>query len=374
MRNTTRNHTFDALRTLVILLMTGSHTTRMIADESWIFWNKFVLLIEPFTAASFLFLVGSSLVLSWKRATENNAMKPRGWICKKLKRCILLWIVSLCMYFASVGLVWPDSFVLSGILATIAYSTVVFGLLMILPQRIFAIIIVTTAATVLYLFLDMFSKPIYFLTHGNSPLLPLTIFTGLGALFTLWLPSPHGNVKKSLIALCLFSIALPLLLCGPEKVFTYPLGRYKIKRQAEVLLSVSMPLGNSSATVVKTIRYYNLRPVLIPVITAMIVLFYFIITRLSHLLAGKTALKNILKKILALGRHSLDIYILHLVLLALFIGKKASITVIWQGTLLLLVILLICFAYVISREYIARKKSIDHNGSLRHAVNDFHLS
>ena len=359
MQNKTRDQAFDALRTLAIFLMIGSHISRVIAKEAWIFWNEFVLLIEPFTASSFLFLVGTSLVFSYTKDQKGTSGKPQRWFLRKVKRSFFIWIISFVMCFILIGIVWPDTFFLSGILATIAYALSAYSFLFMLPFTTISVISLTAALTIAFILFDHLKVLPYFLMDGNFPVLPLTLFTGIGVLFAIWLPLLRGRIRKIVTISCIVSLIIPFLIWGPQKVFSKPLGRYGIKRKVEAVFSPRDLFFNRSAstsTTPKTLHYYNLRPILLPVITSILVLLYFILTIFFSIIKSAHRLNNILKKILALGRNSLEIYILHLAILGIFIGRKSAITNHWKGILTWIFVLAACYIYALIREEFMRRK------------------
>src|SRR5688572_20123028 len=129
----TRDTALDAMRTVAILLMIASHTTRLIPWDERRDWSRWSLVIEPFTASLFLLLVGASVVQSWRKA-QSSGVPRAAWLRKQGIRSLALWALSSVFYLVSDGPNLPDAVVLSGILCTIAYTSLAASFLASLPR------------------------------------------------------------------------------------------------------------------------------------------------------------------------------------------------------------------------------------------------
>lgn len=139
------NLAVDVFRGLVVVLMFAVHARRIqagkaagalegAADASL----RFLMRIEPYIAASFLYLVGVSLVLSWSSACASTPEvdRPslaRRWRGRMLRRAGWLYLLSVGLCLPQFGLQWPATFVSSGILSVIALAIVVCATLLSVP-------------------------------------------------------------------------------------------------------------------------------------------------------------------------------------------------------------------------------------------------
>ncbi|MEO7427454.1 MAG: heparan-alpha-glucosaminide N-acetyltransferase domain-containing protein [Fibrobacteria bacterium] len=332
-----RDTALDALRFLAVLLMMASHTTRLIAWDERRAWSRFSLLIEPLTASLFLILVGASLAHSW-RVARGRGMRRMAWYRSQAIRAAALWAVSCAFYCAEEGFHLPDALTMSGILATIAY-TILMGMLLVSAPRPGWWLAATAAVLMgLHYALDLRGAKIFILNGGNSPLLPLFPFACLGALGALASQSRSLSLRICIVTVALLTIACILHRHGFAEVFSKPIGRYE---SARTIVSVS-----GSVRVERTIPYYNLRPILVPMIAAMIVLTY------AALALLRRGLDKGSRYLLPMGRHSLDVYILHLALLAILVvrGGKRPLTTAWQGDAAILALYAACYAWTVFRE------------------------
>lgn len=358
-KNTGRNTAIDGLRTIAILLMIASHTSRLVDWSERREWSRWVLLIEPLTASLFLMLVGASLVFSWQafsyqalfekqnELTEIENASPRKiargkWYQKQALRALMLWVISCVFYTVEEGFHLPDALLLSGILATISY-TIILG--MILVSVRFSIPILFFACSLLFgyhLYLDHSNTLLFMITLGNSPLMPLFLFACLGALLAKIILLNNRYFNWIVIVAACLVLAWIFHRHPFEAVFTKPLGRYEMTR---TLIS-----GNHDIKIEKKIPYYNLRPILVPTIASIIILLYAVLTLIKYLLSKCS------KYIFVIGKRSLEVYILHLSLLALLVlhGGMRPLHQAWQGDLTLVLVIGTCYLWSITREKFKR--------------------
>jgi uncharacterized membrane protein len=339
-----RDTALDGLRTLAVLLMISSHTSRLILWDARRDWSRFVLLIEPLTASLFLILVGASLVHSWRSA---EPLGRAAWYRKQSLRAAALWALSCLFYTLEDGFHWPDAVILSGILATIAY-TILIGMLLVSRRHAAPILMALSAAlAALHLYLDHIHAQWFMVNAGNSPLLPLCLFACLGALGALALESRNRWIRPALVTCALLALGVVLGRHAFADIFSKPLGRYETLR--------TMVSGTAEARVEKSIPYYNLRPILVPVIAAMVVLLY------AALAALRPMWNRTARILFAPGRRSLDVYILHLSLLAILVvsGGLRPLKRNWQGDLTLAAVILICYFWAIGRDILRARKQTE---------------
>lgn len=338
-RHYRRDVALDGLRTLAVLLMIASHTTRLVAWDARREWSRLSLLIEPLTASLFLMLVGASLAHSW-RGARARGLERRAWLRKQALRALALWAVSCLFYSLEDGFRFPDAVTMSGILATIAYAIVLCSLLVSRERPIPYLVFAFAGLMALDVWMDRNGVRIFILNAGNSPLLPLLTFAALGSLGALALEARRGGrvARAAMVACALLALGLVLWKYSFQEVFSKPIGRYETARIFAV--------GSGDAVREKRIPYYNLRPILFPVIVSLTVLLY------AALALLRPWLERSARFLFPMGRHSLDVYVLHLFLLALLVlrGGKRPLSETWQGDAVVLGVTGLCYAWALGRD------------------------
>lgn len=338
-----RDAALDGLRTIAVLLMIASHTTRLIVWDSRREWSRFSLLIEPLTASLFLILVGASLVHSWRISGSENRT---AWYRKHALRALGLWAVSCLFYTLEDGFQLPDAVLMSGILATIAYSILIGMVLVSLRRPVPTLLGISAGLAYVHFHLDRSHIQWFMVNAGNSPPIPLFLFACLGALGIMALESQHRWIRITLVACAILTLSLVLHLHPFGEVFTKPLGRFETVR--------ALVSGPAEARIEKIIPYYNLRPILVPVIASLTILMYAVFA-IARPLWDKFA-----RYAFPMGRHSLDVYILHLALLALLVvkGGMRPLKQTWQGDVVFAGVVMISYAWALGHDFLrARRKS-----------------
>lgn len=335
-----RDAALDGLRLIAVLLMIASHTTRLIAWDERRAWSRFSLLIEPFTASLFLILVGASLVYSW-RASQGRGRW--AWFRKQALRAAALWAVSCLFYALEDGFRLPDVLTMSGILATIAYVSLLGMGLVASPRPALALAAAAVLALAAHTWFDREGLRLFILNAGNSPLLPLFPLACFGALGALAIGSGLP-ARLGILAAAAAIFAALLARYGLDAIFSAPLGRYETVRILE-WTAHGKPMRQE-------IPYYNLRPILVPVILSMAVLLY------AAFALARRPLERVQRIALAMGRRSLGVYILHLSLLAALVvsGGKRPLHRAWQGDAVVLGVIAICWIYAAGRDAWAARR------------------
>jgi peptidoglycan/LPS O-acetylase OafA/YrhL len=103
----------------------------------------------------------------------------------------------------------------------------------------------------------------------------------------------------------------------------------------------------------REIPYYNLRPILVAMIGCLTVLLY------AALSLARPWLERGQRFLLAMGRRSLGVYILHLSVLAAFVvnGGKRPLQKAWMGDAVILGVIALCWAYALGRDAFAARKA-----------------
>lgn len=160
---------------------------------------RWCLDVEPYIAASFLFIAGYSLVL----AQRAGALDPR----KLLWRAAILYALAVALFVPQYGIAFPDLLFSPGILSAIALSVVVVGALV--ARNSSDLVIAAVAASVLLTthWLDAPGRGVSGLDAGPGGVFPLLGFTCFGVVLA------RLAVKHGLRALALAVVlSLPMFL------------------------------------------------------------------------------------------------------------------------------------------------------------------
>jgi Heparan-alpha-glucosaminide N-acetyltransferase, catalytic len=359
-----RDLPLDAMRTLAVLGMMATHTTRLIPlRERWEV-QHWAMRLEPIIPALFLALVGASLVLSHARSEARPDFSAKLYVRKQVLRALMLWAVSVVFYLADDGWHWPDALAAPGILATIGGAILVLTAVMSLPGRMrpFVLAVTLLGGIALYVYCDIRSIKLVWLTSGNSPVLPLWLFAFAGGLFA-WasqraqsLAAAWGKTRlltwvlgPSVLATGAFLFAWLANRYGLEALFSKPLGRADAARVFTV--------WRDGAEKSVTLGYYNLRPVLSAAVAGLLLAMHQALRLGLQMLSNPGAASRTITWFLALGRHSLGVYILHLALLAILVvtgGKRPLPSAEW-GLAVYAGLIAVCLAYAHGREAWAKR-------------------
>jgi len=141
---------------------------------SWLMWG------EPFIAASFLFIVGFSLVLSRSRTCDR-----RAWLRRLLWRALGLYALAVLLFLPHYGMAFPDLLVSPGILSAIAVAIASVGAALATPRPGVATSVLAAGGLVVAGALETFDISVSGLNAGPGGALPLLSFAAGGALVAL---------------------------------------------------------------------------------------------------------------------------------------------------------------------------------------------
>lgn len=173
-------------RGLAVLLMFVVHAYRLepgrrhvgLAERSL----AALLWAEPYIAASFLFVVGMSLVLS-----REHARGPRGaWLVRLVRRAAGLYALSMLLFIAHYGFELPDLLVSSGILSAIALAIALVGACLATERSATWLGVASLVVLGVTAWLDRAGVTVSGLDGGPGGAFPLLAFACLGAIVCLW--------------------------------------------------------------------------------------------------------------------------------------------------------------------------------------------
>jgi peptidoglycan/LPS O-acetylase OafA/YrhL len=335
-----RDASLDALRALAVIGMMAAHTARLIPHNARPTWARGVLLFEPLIPSLFLLLVGFSLTRSFDAARAREGREGSeatgAWFARQARRAAGLWAISVLFFVAEHGVRLPDALFTGGILSVIAYSILLVGALLPLPRSGLFIAAVLLAGCAAFAWLDATGRAFYPLGTGSAPFLPMMLFAlagaALGRMKTAGQKSGAGGYPLLATGLTgILGIVIGAWLMarhGVEPLFTKPFGRSVGGRE------LAAPLFTGGAAL--HVGFYNLRPVLAAACLGL---------QLAVWSALSVSMRNIPEKsarfVLALGRHALGIYVLHLAILAVLVTvlgnqplSAKSGTATWLGLIL----------------------------------------
>lgn len=336
----------NVYRAIAVILMILAHAARVQTglpslqnrpELASVFDWPFIasLLIEPVISAMFLFIAGFSLVLSLQASRETPAL----WLRRLGGRMLTLYAISVLFFLADRGVQWPDLLVSSGVLGIIAVAVFSSGLCLVSPRPWLGLALFTLAGLVVTAVLELNRWSVTGLNAGAGGMLPLLVLGWLGSLTGLVYRRWPGN---GLYALLGISLATGLLaLAAPYPWISHPvtsLHFYPGDRLQSVLYSLQDILGlYDGQSQVQVTRYWNhgwifaLRA--LPLLVLMLILLLGLIRKVNSPALGFLDW---------MGRQALNIYILHLILLALITLGPWQPASGWQTLLMVLGIVALC--------------------------------
>ncbi len=338
------------MRSLAILLMAGSHVTRLVPDALWPPWGRLVMLIEPYTQALFLGLVGASLVHS-SQATLARGGSRSAWMGARLTRMGQLFLLSLVVFWLERGPQWPHGIVSTGILALIAGAIAIFTVTVAAPAPLATTAAVTAALCALSAGLDLGGIEVLAINAGNGPLLPTALHCGLGATAVLAWGRWGRRAGVALLVLGAACVALSLSLASFHDLLNEPLGRslHRLQFQGRghgPQITLDMLQGKALKTTKAS--YFNPRPTLVPLVAGMGLWTYVLLAPLRKLW-DKTG-----RSLLLIGRYSLGTYLFHLALIAvpvLVFGKNPPFASAQVGLAYFGFVVLACYGFAAFRQW-----------------------
>jgi len=174
----------DAYRGLSVVLMYIVHARRLEPRGSWEGAQRgaetvlsWLMWSEPFIAASFLFIVGFSLVLSRERTRD-----PGRWRRRLLRRALGLYGLAVLLFVLHYGFALPDLLVSPDILSVIAIAIATVAVTLTTSRPVVATLGLTGVTLAVTAACELFDVSLPGLNAGPGGALPLVAFTSAGAL------------------------------------------------------------------------------------------------------------------------------------------------------------------------------------------------
>lgn len=307
-------------RALAIVLMVIAHTARLqlnLAEISTVpgyagIFDQLVLgilKIEPAISAMFLFIAGFSQVLS----LQANRGPSRGWLLRQWRRCLQLYAIGIAFYLGDEGVQWPDLLVSPGILSVIAIALAIGAACLASPKSLWALAVCVLAGLLTTVGIEQSHANIPGLNAGAGGLLPLITVAWLGAITgIIRLRWPQLGMQVLVGASLLISL---FSLSNNAAWVTHPLSSIRLypgDRVMSVIYSLQDMIGLYNGNVqVRTTAYWNHAAIFVP--RALPFLILGLMLFLSVFKVAKHPLTVFFNR---LGSQALNVYILHLLLLA----------------------------------------------------------
>jgi hypothetical protein len=289
----------DAYRGLVVVMMVVVHARRLqeTATTGWLNDSlRLFMWLEPYIAASFLFIAGYSLVLSRAR--------PRpGWLSKLLRRAGALYLLSVALFVPQFGLEWPDLIFSSGILSAIAISIALVGTALTLTRPDAALATLAVGVLSVTFVLDRGDTALSGVNAGPGGAFPLVAFTAIGALLAR-ARTRFGVRVLTTSMLTLVPVSLGIVLSGSP--WLTERASYYASHASQLAL---LDLGSDAPKT--AMRFWNHSALgalglLLPLVASLAA------SLRGGALIGRLA---VLDPLVVLGRHALAAYVAHLGLL-----------------------------------------------------------
>ena len=295
----------DLYRGGIVLLMFAVHARRLespvhppagiaeLADRAL----DGALFIEPYVAASFLFLAGFSLVLSHQKNAENFRRKVA-------RRTLVLWALSVAMFVPQYGLTLPDLVLSSGILSAIALSILLVGATLGLHRPKLWLGLIIGAVIAITAWLDGSGRTVSGLNAGPGGAFPLVAFCATGAFLALI----HGERGiRALSGFALGAIAPSLVAAFAE----LPWVTERTSRYSHPGLTAVADVVHGRPGVPSEVAFWNHSAIGAVGLMAPLCITLLLVLGTQRRLARRAALAPVS----LLGRHALAAYVLHLGLL-----------------------------------------------------------
>lgn len=330
-------------RALAVILMILAHAARTQTNMSSLHSNPasagpfdwpFVaaLIIEPIISALFLFIAGFSLVLSRRHAHETSL----HWLQRVGRRMGTLYGISVLFALADQGVQWPGVLVSSGVLGIIAVGVFSAGAMLVSPRPWHLLTMATVLGTAATWWLDDSRLSVTGLNAGAGGMLPLVTLAWLGTLAGLI----HQRWQMNGLGIAL-GVTLPLALLAllaDAPWVTYPSSEilmYPGDRLQSVLFSLQDLLGLYDGTARQVlVKYWNHGWIF-----ALRVLPVLLLGLMLSLSLIPVARNPVLVFLEWMGQQALNLYILHLVLLALLVVAGVNPVYGWQTLLVVMIII-----------------------------------
>ena len=174
----------DAYRGLSVVLMYIVHARRLEPRGSWEGAQRgaetvlsWLMWSEPFIAASFLFIVGFSLVLSRERTRDSDR-----WRWRLLWRALGLYGLAMLLFLPHYGFALPDLLFSPGILSAIAVAVAAVAVALTTTRPVVAALGLTGLALAVTAACELYDVSLSGVNAGPGGALPLVAFASAGAL------------------------------------------------------------------------------------------------------------------------------------------------------------------------------------------------
>lgn len=177
----------DVFRGVAVLMMFVVHARRLRAPRAATGVDALAAIAldgfgwaEPFIAASFLAIAGTSLVFARRRAPERSR-----WWRRLGVRAAALYLLAVALFVPQFGVALPDLLLSPGILSVIAVATTLVGGALALSRPVPALVAVGGGALLMTALLERTGACLSGLNAGPGGAVPLLGFTAEGALLGL---------------------------------------------------------------------------------------------------------------------------------------------------------------------------------------------
>ncbi len=342
----TRDAALDATRTMAIWLMIICHVARLIPPKFRPDFYETALRIEPLCQALFMVMVGVSLVYSMRIAAAKGAP---SWGHRQRRRALELYGIGFLFFFVQYGWQWPWLFIGHGIL--LAIST---AILFLVPwvRRDFGLhasLVLSGTLIGLFYATDYLGVKIPFLTTGHGSFLPHVVPASFGVVAGYLLLDGRPRMRWAVGGVLVIAAVLSFLHLPWLELFSRPFGRVQFRadfvgkgngfQQVWSLITEDDP-------VVGKHPFYHMRCYLVPLLLSLCSAIYLLFRAI-----GPVTRK--LNPLWSVGRQSLDVYVLHLVLVAGVTVVGGAVSPFRSGLSLTacgVLITLICYGYAAWKE------------------------
>ncbi|MBX3125356.1 MAG: DUF1624 domain-containing protein [Polyangiaceae bacterium] len=337
----------DVYRAVAVILMFVVHVRRIQGvrgDGPLEASLDLFMRIEPFIAASFLFIAGYSLVLSQSRAPSG-----RQWLGRMARRALALYGISVALFVLQYGVDLPDLLASSGILQAIGVSVIAVAACLVSPWPTRLLGLLLLAALGLGAALELARVSVSGLNGGPGGAVPILAFAAFGALV-----ARVGSLGRVTLAVL---VPFAIVLLGSLDWTQTHVSRYR-DYGGEVAI-VALLKGTAGAHTV-AMPFWNHS------VAGSVGLLLPLCLSLALALGSPARLSGhrVLAPLRSLGRHALLVYVLHLCVLGVLDATGVVPRSALGSWLFVLGLTLLLLLVVRGRESLARRGAAQKSPSV----------
>lgn len=308
MSSANRYQGVDSTRGLAMVLMTWTHALRVLRPDDAPEFGQWLMRIEPVIPTLFFLVAGWGLA----RSRYRSGSQP-GWHLRHVRRALLLWLLSIVMFFSYSGPQWPELITSTGVLQCLGLSILV-GVWL---SEAWMAALASAVLAIVFIWLNSHGLQFDGINRGSFPLFPfLPIFLAAQAIER---PLRQRSWLQPALAT---AGALVVLALSAHIGFRNLWGAWGIQNTYQEYVgsigggmngfALARDLLTGAPTFTHRVSFWSTLPRLVPVVVALAGLAALFLCEVADRFPSR------LLPLALLGRHSLPYYVGHLIVLGGF--------------------------------------------------------